>query len=123
MTWHDDLRRIADALETLARVAEDEAYPPIDTITPKERQDAVQRYMDAMSRGIVSVGDAVTPLWDTDEDQLADIEAENEVIEPVCTHHRQNLRSNGDVGCADCPQVIIPKTGFNATGGPNLEAK
>ena len=120
MTWHDDLKRIADALDRAYPVTRSEEYGMILT----------DRLVNKLSGQPASPGDpnavwepTVTPSWDTDEDQLADIEAENEVIEPVCTHPRQNLRSNGDVGCADCPQVIIPKTGFNATGGPNLEAK
>ena len=96
MSWHDDLKRIADALER--------AYP----VKPDY---------------VIGYPQDVTPSWEDDEDQLADLEAENEVLPPRCAHNHQVLRSNGDIGCADCPHVIIPKTGFNANGGPNLPAK
>jgi len=106
MTWHNDLKRIADALER--------AYPPALS----------QQHGVVLTDRLVVHPPTVTPE-EEDEEVAALIAAEEqvEVAPPACAHSRQVLRSNGDVGCADCPQVIIPKTGFNATGGPNLEAK
>ena len=104
MTWHEDLKRIADALERAYPEDDGSEYTKWGQRSDMKRGD----WLEAIDRGFESV----TP--DDDDDEVAALiakEAQVEVTEPECTHSRQNLRSNGDVGCADCPVVIIPKTG------------
>ena len=98
MSWHDDLKRIADVLER--------AYP-----------------VNAYNDGLTPYVPTVTPSDDDEYVEEREDEATVEVLPPRCAHNHQVLRSNGDIGCADCPHVIIPKTGFNANGGPNLPAQ
>ena len=113
-TWHDDVARGADALEHIARLLERVIETP--EVLEAFRVARHQQWLQDTHPGV-----DVTPSWD-DDDMDEELPPEPTVPMPGCQHSRQTLRSNGDVGCADCPHVIIPKTGYNAAGGPNLPA-
>ena len=118
MSWHDDVARGADALERIANSLE-KLLPIIQMGAPNPYQEAY----DATVNAIRATAATVTPSDDDEYVEEWEDEATVEVLPPRCAHNHQVLRSNGDIGCADCPHVIIPKTGFNANGGPNLPAK